>query len=65
VLSAAGVSYGFWKVNARSYPQLADLQPYAVVIWRTTDDSVNYGVDGTVCRIPAPPIIRSPSSNNT
>jgi hypothetical protein len=45
VLSAAGVSYGFWKVNARGYPQLADLQPFPVVIWRLTDDEVNYGVD--------------------
>ena len=45
VLTAAGVSYGFWKVNARGYPQLADLQPFPVVIWRTTDDLVNYGVD--------------------
>ncbi len=45
VLAAAGVSYGFWKVNARGYPQLADLQPFPVVIWRITDDEVNYGVD--------------------
>ena len=45
VLAAAGVSYGFWKVNARGYPQLADLQPFPVVIWRLTDDEVNYGVD--------------------
>jgi hypothetical protein len=45
VLAAAGVSYGFWKVNARGYPQLADLQPYPVVIWRITDDEINYGVD--------------------
>ncbi|HEV2692227.1 MAG TPA: S8 family serine peptidase [Verrucomicrobiae bacterium] len=45
VLAAAGVSYGFWKVTARGYPQLTDLQPYPVVIWRTTDDIVNYGVD--------------------
>ena len=45
VLTAAGISYGFWKVNARGYPQLADLQPFPVVIWRLTDDQVNYGVD--------------------
>ena len=45
VLAAAGVSYGFWKVNDRGGPQLADLQPYPVVIWRTTDDIINYGVD--------------------
>jgi hypothetical protein len=44
VLAAAGVSYGFWKVNARGYPQLADLQPFPVVIWRLTDDIINYGV---------------------
>ena len=45
VLTSAGVSYGFWKVNARGYPQLSDLQPFPVVIWRITDDLVNYGVD--------------------
>ncbi len=45
VLTAAGVSYGFWKVNARGYPKLTDLMPFPVVIWRITDDIVNYGVD--------------------
>jgi hypothetical protein len=45
VLAAAGVSYGFWKVNQRGSPQLADLKPFAVVIWRTTDDIIYYGVD--------------------
>jgi hypothetical protein len=45
VLNAAGISYGFWKVNDRGGPQLADLKPYPVVIWRTTDDAVNYGYD--------------------
>jgi hypothetical protein len=45
VLGAAGVSYGFWKVNVRGYPQLADLQSFPVVIWRITDDEVNYGVN--------------------
>jgi serine protease AprX len=45
VLTSAGISYGFWKVNARGYPQLSDLQPFPVVIWRITDDLVNYGVD--------------------
>jgi hypothetical protein len=45
VLSAAGISYGFWKVNLRGSPQLADLKPFPVVIWRTTDDTINYGVD--------------------
>ena len=28
VLASAGVSFGFWKVNDRGCPQLADLQPY-------------------------------------
>ncbi|MDR3456505.1 MAG: S8 family serine peptidase [Verrucomicrobiae bacterium] len=46
VLAAAGVSFGFWKVNTRGgSPQLADLQPFPVVIWRTTDDIVYYGLD--------------------
>jgi hypothetical protein len=45
VLASAGISFGFWKVNARGYPQLADLKPFPVVIWRITDDEVNYGVD--------------------
>ena len=45
VLASAGISYGFWKVNTRGYPQLADLTPFPVVIWRLTDDQVNYGVD--------------------
>ena len=42
VLAAAGVSYGFWKVTERGSPQLSDLKPFPVVIWRTTDD-INYG----------------------
>ncbi len=45
VLAAAGITYGFWKVNARGYPQLTDIQPFPVVIWRVTDDIINYGVD--------------------
>jgi hypothetical protein len=45
VLASAGVSYGFWKVNARGYPQLNDLKPFPVVIWRITDDIIYYGVD--------------------
>ena len=45
VLKAAGISYGFWKVNQRGYPLLTDLQPFPVVIWRLTDDIINYGVD--------------------
>ncbi len=45
VLAAAGISYGFWKVNLRGSPTLADLKPFPVVIWRLTDDIINYGVD--------------------
>jgi len=45
VLASAGVTFGFWKVNDRGSPQLADLTPFPVVIWRTTDDIINYGVD--------------------
>ena len=49
VLAAAGVSYGFWKVTERGAPTLDDLQPFAVVIWRTTDDIVNYtGTNNTL-----------------
>ena len=44
-LTAAGFSYGFWKVTERGSPTLADLLPYQVVIWRTTDDKIYYGVD--------------------
>jgi hypothetical protein len=43
-LTAAGFSFAFWKVTQRGSPQLSDLQPFPVVIWRTTDDIVNYGV---------------------
>jgi hypothetical protein len=44
-LSASGFSFAFWKVTERGSPQLPDLQPFPVVIWRTTDDIVNYGLD--------------------
>ncbi|HXF10486.1 MAG TPA: S8 family serine peptidase, partial [Desulfuromonadaceae bacterium] len=44
-LAASGFSYAHWKVLARGSPALADLRPYPVVIWRTTDDLVNYGYD--------------------
>jgi len=48
-LTAAGFSYGFWKVNQRGYPQLSELQPFPVVIWRTTDDIINYtGTNNTL-----------------
>ncbi|MBW8864360.1 MAG: hypothetical protein JF609_05440, partial [Verrucomicrobia bacterium] len=45
VLAAAGITFGFWKVTQRNSPSLADLKPYPVVIWRLTDDTVNYGAD--------------------
>jgi hypothetical protein len=45
LLVSAGISFGFWKVNTRGYPQLADLKPFPVVMWRLTDDEVYYGVD--------------------
>lgn len=45
VLASAGISYEFWKVNERGSPRLDDLRPFPVVMWRTTDDAVNYGVD--------------------
>ena len=44
-LAAAGFSYGFWKVTERGSPDLSDLQSFPIVIWRTTDDIVNYGLD--------------------
>ena len=43
-IAAAGFNYSFWKVTERGSPTLADLQPFQVVIWRTTDD-VAYGMD--------------------
>ena len=51
-LSAAGFSYSFWKVNDRGYPTLQDVQGFPVLMWRTTDDIVNY--DGTNNSIPPP-----------
>jgi hypothetical protein len=42
-LAAAGFKFAFWKVTQRGSPQLSDLQGFPVVIWRTTDDIVNYG----------------------
>jgi len=41
-LSAAGFRFAFWKVTQRGYPQFSDLQGFPVVMWRTTDDIVNY-----------------------
>ena len=57
-LAATGYRYSFWKVNQRGYPQLSDLQGFPVVLWRTTDDSVNYGVDADGLPDPA-------ATNNT
>ena len=44
-LAAAGFSFAHWKVSERGSPQLPDLQAFPVVMWRTIDDIVNYGVD--------------------
>lgn len=44
-LAAAGYSYAYWKVSQRGSLELADLQPYPVVIWRPVGDILNYGVD--------------------
>ncbi len=44
-LAAAGYSFVVWKVLDRGSPQLQDLEPFPVVLWRPTDDIVNY--DGT------------------
>ena len=44
-LAATGFSFAYWSVQDRGYPALADIQQYRVVMWRTTDDIINY--DGT------------------
>ncbi len=44
-LAATGYGYAYWNVSDLGPPLLTDLEPYRVVIWRTTDDIVNY--DGT------------------
>ena len=44
-LTSAGFSFAHWKVSERGSPQLYDLQPFPVVLWRTIDDIINYGVD--------------------
>jgi subtilisin family serine protease len=44
-LTAAGYSYAYWKVSQRGGLQLADLQPFPVVVWRPVGDILNYGVD--------------------
>ena len=48
-LAATGYGFAYWKVLDRGSPALADLQPYRVVIWRTTDDIINYtGTNNTL-----------------
>jgi len=48
-LAAAGFSFAYWKVIERGPPQLSDLQLFHVVIWRTTDDIINYtGTNNTL-----------------
>ena len=48
-LAATGFNFAYWKVIDRGPPQLSDLQPFHVVIWRTTDDIVNYeGTNNTL-----------------
>ncbi len=48
-LAASGFSFSFWVVAQRGYPQLSDLRPFPAVIWRTTDDIVNYmGTNNTI-----------------
>ena len=49
-LTAAGFTFSFWKVNDRGYPALQDVQGYPVLMWRTTDDIINYS--GTNYTIP-------------
>jgi len=44
-LADAGYSFAVWKVLDRGSPALQDLEPFPVIIWRPTDDIVNY--DGT------------------
>jgi hypothetical protein len=41
-LAATGYGFAYWKVLDRGSPALANLLPYRVVIWRTTDDIINY-----------------------
>jgi hypothetical protein len=57
-LTAAGFSFAYWKVSERGSPLLSDLQAFPVVMWRTIDDIVNYGVDDDGLPIPG-------ATNNT
>jgi hypothetical protein len=48
-LAATGYGFAYWKVLDRGAPGLSDLQLYRVVIWRTTDDIINYtGTNNTL-----------------
>jgi len=48
-LAATGYGFAYWKVLDRGSPAPANLQPYRVVIWRTTDDIINYtGTNNTL-----------------
>jgi hypothetical protein len=48
-LAAAGFNFAYWKVTERGAPLLADILPYRIVIWRTTDDIINYtGTNNTL-----------------
>jgi hypothetical protein len=49
-LAASGFSFAFWKVTDRGgSPELADLKPFQAVIWRVTDDAINYtGTNNTL-----------------
>jgi hypothetical protein len=48
-IAAAGYSFAHWKVIERGPPQLADLIPFQIVMWRTTDDIINYtGTNNTL-----------------
>jgi hypothetical protein len=48
-LAATGYGFAYWNALERGSPALADLQPYRVVIWRTTDDIINYtGTNNTL-----------------
>lgn len=48
-LAASGYSFSVWKILERGSPKLSDLQAFPAVIWRPTDDIVNYeGTNGTL-----------------
>jgi hypothetical protein len=48
-IAAAGFSFVHWKVTERGAPVLSDIKNYRIVIWRTTDDVINYeGTNNTL-----------------